>query len=208
MPRTSDRNYEAMVILNAGLGDEETEALVGKLRGILTEGGAEIRETSLWGRRRLAYEIQKKKEGYYLIFYFTLDSPGDTLEQFEKLCRYNEDILRHMVVKVPFKKKGEDVKQIVPKPGHLADYKFEPRVYRRRPPRDARRPVDRQESAPAEQGPVDSPVAGEAKADEVKKEPVVPVVEAAEAVTADTAVTETGGTGDAPESVESGPAKE
>ena len=118
MPRTSDRNYEAMVILNAGLGDEETEALVGKLRGILTEGGAEIRETSLWGRRRLAYEIQKKKEGYYLIFYFTLDSPGDTLEQFEKLCRYNEDILRHMVVKVPFKKKGEDVKQIVPKPGH------------------------------------------------------------------------------------------
>jgi len=204
MPRTSDRNYEAMVILNAGLGDEETEGLVGKLRGILTEGGADIRETSLWGRRRLAYEIQKKKEGYYVIFYFTLDAPGDTLEQFEKLCRYNEDILRHMVVKVPFKKKGEDVKQIVPKPGHLADYKFEPRVYRRRPPRDSRRPVDRQESAPA---------ATEAKAEETK-EPVVPVVEAAdpvvaaETVTADTAVPEADGTGDAVESVDSGPAKE
>jgi small subunit ribosomal protein S6 len=176
MPRTSDRNYEAMVILNAGLSEEETEGLIGKLRDILTTGGADIRETSLWGRRRLAYEIQKKKEGYYLIFYFTLDPPGDTLEQFKKLCRYNEDILRHVFIKVPFKKKGIDVKQIVPEPGHLADYKFEPRAFRRRPPRDSRRPMEHAAPKPDSESVEPAPGTGV----EQKAETAAPAADATE----------------------------
>ena len=132
MATRNERNYEAMVILNPQLGQEETKALVEKLAGVLTGDGANLKETALWGHRRLAYPIQKKAEGYYVIFYFTLDSKFQALEHFERTCRYDENVMRVMVVKVPTKKRGREVAQIVPSPGYLADFKFSPRNARRK----------------------------------------------------------------------------
>lgn len=129
---TTVRNYEALVILNPTLGEEETNALIERLAGVLQAGGASLKETARWGKRKLAYEIEKKSEGFYVIFYFTLDESqleGDVMGQFERTCRYDEQIMRHMVVKVPTKKRGQEIAQLVPSPGYLADFKLEPRAH-------------------------------------------------------------------------------
>jgi small subunit ribosomal protein S6 len=133
MSSSTLRNYEAMVILNAQCSEQEINDLVEKLAGILTKGGAVIKETARWGHRKLAYPINKKNDGYYVIYYFTMDDNFDALEPFERACRYDENIMRNLVVKVPLKKRGEDVVQIVPAPGFMADFKFSPRNARRRP---------------------------------------------------------------------------
>lgn len=129
---TTIRNYEAMVILNPLQSEEETTALVERLAGVLKTGGASMREIARWGKRRLAYEINKKNEGYYVIYYFTLDGGEEVLTTFERTCRYDEQVMRNMVVKVPTNKHGHEVAQLVPSPGYLADFKLESRSHMRR----------------------------------------------------------------------------
>src|SRR5512133_3483147 len=111
---TTVRNYEAMVILNPLQTEEETGALVDRLAGVLTAGGANLRETARWGKRKMAYEISRRAEGYYVIYYFTLDGNEEVLATFERTCRYDEQVMRHMVVRVPTKKHGHEVAQPAP----------------------------------------------------------------------------------------------
>jgi small subunit ribosomal protein S6 len=150
------QNYEAMVILNPTLAEPEREALVEKLRKLIVGGGSvEIKETALWGKRRLAYPIEKKPEGYYVIFYFQSADAHEQLAAFEKACRYDENIMRGMTLKVPTRKRGQAVAQLVPAPGWLANFKLEPRSGgpRRRPdgfgpPRDRETPAPVAAAAP------------------------------------------------------------
>ncbi len=131
MSSTQKGIFEALVILNASLEEEQTSQLVDRLRAHLEEGGAAIQNVVLWGRRRLAYPIRKKNEAYYVLYYFTMERGQSTLEPFELACRHDEEVYRFMVVKVPLKKKGHDIKPLVPEPGYLADFKCEPRSHRR-----------------------------------------------------------------------------
>jgi len=133
------RKYEAMVIIKSILPEETITGTIEKLGALLTNGGATITETARWGRRRLAYEIKKQAEGFYVIFYFTLEGNKEVLAAFERACRYDENVLRHMFVTIPARKRGEPIKQVVPSPGWLSEYRFEPRPMaprRPRPPRD------------------------------------------------------------------------
>lgn len=159
---TTIRNYEAMVILNPMLGEEETGTLVERLAGVLKNGGATMREIARWGKRRMAYEINKKAEGYYVIYYFTLDGNEDVLPVFERTCRYDEQVMRHMVVNVPTKKHGQEVAQLVPSPGYLADFKLESRSHARRR-FDHDRPAPAPAPAPVEAEPVAEMAAEEDK---------------------------------------------
>lgn len=166
MSAKTTRNYETLVILNPSLSEDEINALVDRLQGILTNGGATILDTARWGRRRLAYEIAKKNEGYYVIYYFTLDGSHEVLETIERACRYDENVMRQMTVTVPSKKHGQEVAQLVPAPGYLADFKLEPRAhgFRRRPdygdrgPRESA-PMAPPAAAPAEAAPAEAPAA-------------------------------------------------
>lgn len=127
-------NYEACVILNAQLNDAQITGLIDKMQESLTTGGATIKEVSKWGKRKLAYEINKMHEGYYVVFYFDLAKAGDTLTNFQRLCKYDENIMREMIINVPVKKKGREIRQIVPTPGWLAEFsmKLRPSAPRRR----------------------------------------------------------------------------
>lgn len=125
MPKTTTRNFEAMVILNAQLSDEENTAILDRLAKVLTDGGATIKETAKWGRRRLAHAINKKNDGYYTIFFFTMETIGETLTTFERTCRHDENIYRCLVIAVPNSKRGREITQVVPTPGWLGDFRFE-----------------------------------------------------------------------------------
>jgi small subunit ribosomal protein S6 len=148
------QNYESLVILNHLLPEAEREALIDKLRKIIVEGGAELKETALWGKRRLAYPIEKRSEGYYVVFYFQSVEAAAILTQLERVCRYDENVMRSMTIKVPTRKRGQEVAQLVPTPGWLANFKLEPRSMgpRRRPEAASAPAVREREAAVAKEG--------------------------------------------------------
>ncbi len=157
-------NYEACVILNALLPEAETDALISKLQSQLVSGGAQVREVARWGKRRLAYRINKADEGFYVVYFFNLPSAGEVLGAFERVCKYDDNVLRCMILNVPVKKKKQEVPQIVPQPGWLSDFsmKLRPHFSRRRSEGYERepRPVEPEAPAPESAGSSSAPDAG------------------------------------------------
>jgi small subunit ribosomal protein S6 len=92
------RAYELMVIIDAELDDEVIDATVGRIADLLGQRGATIKREDRWGRRRFAYEINHKVEGYYVVFEFV---GGSELDQLERALRLADETVRHKVVRLP-----------------------------------------------------------------------------------------------------------
>lgn len=90
------RAYEIMYIIRPNIEDEAKKALVERFDGILTDNGAEIVESKEWGKRRLAYEINDFRDGYYHIV--KVNSNPAAVEEFSRLAKISEDIIRHIVI--------------------------------------------------------------------------------------------------------------
>lgn len=95
------RPYETMVIIDPNLGDPDIDREVEKIKEYLTAEGSEIASVDLWGRRKLAYEIGGRKEGYYALIKFKAEPR--VVAPLVKAYRLNEQILRHIVVADNFK---------------------------------------------------------------------------------------------------------
>ncbi|HEY9761049.1 MAG TPA: 30S ribosomal protein S6 [Trichocoleus sp.] len=92
-----DYVYETMYILRPDLSDELVDAAIGKYQSILKEQGADILETQHRGKRRLAYEIDRHREGIYIQINYT--GPGAAVAPMERAMRLSEDVLRYLTVK-------------------------------------------------------------------------------------------------------------
>lgn len=92
------RKYEIMYIIRPSLDDEAKKALIERFDGVLTSNGAEIIESKEWGKRRLAYEIDDLREGFYQLV--TLNAGTEAINEFTRLANINEGILRHMAVRL------------------------------------------------------------------------------------------------------------
>ena len=92
--------YDAMYIIRPNVEEEARKALVTEISTILTDRGATDLVVKEWGNRKLAYEIQDFKEGYYVDMEFNLENP-EALEEYTRVCNIKETILRHIVVKLP-----------------------------------------------------------------------------------------------------------
>lgn len=90
------RNYETMFIINPNLDEEATKAVIEKFSNLLKEQGAEIESIDEWGIRRLAYEINKLKEGYYVVINFK--AQPEAVTELERVFGISGEILRHIVV--------------------------------------------------------------------------------------------------------------
>ncbi|OAO78005.1 SSU ribosomal protein S6p [Anoxybacillus flavithermus] len=91
------RKYEIMYIIRPNMEEEARKAVVERFNNVLTENGAEITNVKEWGKRRLAYEIQKFRDGYYMIL--NVVAKPAAVQEFDRLARISEDIIRHIVVK-------------------------------------------------------------------------------------------------------------
>jgi small subunit ribosomal protein S6 len=90
--------YENIVIINASLPDEEIEAAITKIKEVVAGQGGQIVKTSIWGKRKLAYEINKQKRGLYLLLvYKTMPSAIKKLEDFYKVF---EPVIKHSIIKL------------------------------------------------------------------------------------------------------------
>lgn len=91
------RAYELMVILNPEVEDRAVEPSLSEFLEIVTNAGGTIDNLDIWGRRRLAYEIQKKSEGIYAVVNFTA-SP-ETAAELDRVLNLNESVMRTKIIR-------------------------------------------------------------------------------------------------------------
>lgn len=90
--------YEIMFIVKPDLEESNIKAVVDSMKKVVEAEGAKILEIKEMGQRELAYEINKYKMGYY--FLFVIESDHSTVKEFNRVALINENIIRHLIVKV------------------------------------------------------------------------------------------------------------
>jgi small subunit ribosomal protein S6 len=90
-------DYEVALIIRPEVEDEGQEAIIDRLSQILTADGGQVTNVEKWGRRRLAYPINKVNEGIYYFIQGQFSAP--VLSELERNAKLSEDILRHMVIR-------------------------------------------------------------------------------------------------------------
>ena len=89
------QKYEGALILLSNLESEVRAAEIEKVKNIITERQGTIEKVNEWGQRRLAYEIDKKRDGYYVIINFT--SNADAVNEIDRICKISDNFIRHMI---------------------------------------------------------------------------------------------------------------
>ena len=87
--------YELMVIIDPALEDDKKEAAIENVKNIIAEAG-EVSATDVWGLRKLAYPIQKKTEGYYVVMQFTAEP--ELPKELDRRLRIADAYMRHIIV--------------------------------------------------------------------------------------------------------------
>lgn len=91
------RDYELVTVWNPDLGEDGVQSAVERVGALVAARGGEVANTNVWGRRRLAYFIDRHGEGYYVVQDLRLD-PARSGE-IEGQLNINEDLLRHLLVR-------------------------------------------------------------------------------------------------------------
>jgi small subunit ribosomal protein S6 len=92
------RSYELMYILSPNLEEDAVGELVAKFEEIVTSRGGEVEKTEPMGKRRLAYEINGIREGFYVLSNFKC--PVDTAGELERIMKISDHVVRYLLTKV------------------------------------------------------------------------------------------------------------
>ncbi|MBV9660800.1 MAG: 30S ribosomal protein S6 [Acidimicrobiales bacterium] len=95
------RHYEVMVILDAGLEEESIRAVLDRATQLLTQHGATVNKVDRWGKRRFAYEVRHRSEGYYVVLDAAAE-PGAVAEV-NRMLGLADEVIRHKVIRLPEK---------------------------------------------------------------------------------------------------------
>src|SRR3954465_8028933 len=91
------RRYELMLVLRPDGPDDRSQAVIDRTTRQIVAAGGQIVKVAPWGRRRLAYQIDRFREGSYHIVLF--EAPADALAEMERTLQISEDVLRHLVTR-------------------------------------------------------------------------------------------------------------
>ena len=91
------RRYELMLVLRPDVTDDKAQAVIDRTTRALVASGSQIIKVAPWGRRRLAYQIDRYREGSYHIVLF--EAPADALVEMERTLQITEEVLRHLVTR-------------------------------------------------------------------------------------------------------------
>lgn len=89
------REYELMYIVRPDLEDDQIQRTVESVQAIIEAQGGEVRRTTPWGRRRLAYPIQKLRDGHYYLVEMRLDA--DKVREVDRALRIHDHVIRHLI---------------------------------------------------------------------------------------------------------------
>jgi len=90
------RKYEVLFIVRSDLDQEAVQATVDKFAGIIANGG-EVISQEILGKRRLAYEIKKHRDGIYVLIQF--HAQPETVAELDRVMRITDEVIRHLIVK-------------------------------------------------------------------------------------------------------------
>jgi small subunit ribosomal protein S6 len=90
------RDYELMYIIKPDLDDEAIQAAVDSVATLITNNGGQVNKTTMWGKRRLAYEVDRLRDGHYVILKLQLDTTKVT--EIERALRIHETVFRHLLL--------------------------------------------------------------------------------------------------------------
>ena len=95
------RHYEVMVILDAGLEEDAIRALLDRTTQLFTNQGATLGKVDRWGKRRFAYEVRHRSEGYYVL----IDAMADpaAVAEVDRMLGLADEVIRHKVIRLPEK---------------------------------------------------------------------------------------------------------
>lgn len=105
----ANRVYEVMYIAVPETTDEDITKLNDTIKTLIEKDGGTVTEIEGWGRRRLAYPIRKKTEGFYVLL--EIEGSGQEIAELERRFRVNDTVLRYMTVRVDEDRKAADKKQ-------------------------------------------------------------------------------------------------
>lgn len=91
------RKYEVMYIIRTDIEQEQVQSTVEKFQGIITNGGGEITKHDLMGKRRLAYEINKFRDGHYVLVHFNAEPA--VVAELDRVMKISDEVIRYMIVK-------------------------------------------------------------------------------------------------------------
>ena len=157
-----NRIYEELFILRPDITDEEVTPVIEQVRGIITQAGGTVDKEERWGVRKLAYRIEKRAEGYYVLIQFS--APAATVKELERRLRVNDAVLKFLTVRIDEKlkwlekRRKEREKRAARRPAPVAA----PAA----PADDAARPMMPAAPAPAMPG---APAPGEPAAEQPKE---------------------------------------
>ena len=89
-------NYELMYIIDPTLEQDKKDATVETVNEIVTTNGGEVSEVDVWGMRKLAYPIEKKEEGYYVVMEFKAGT--DVPKELDRRLKISDAIIRHQII--------------------------------------------------------------------------------------------------------------
>jgi len=90
-------DYEILLMLDPDLSDERQEEIIVRTRGLIEQGGGTWVGHDPWGKRRLAYPIDKKNEGIYLLLQF--DAAPETVDELTRILKISDGVMRHMATR-------------------------------------------------------------------------------------------------------------
>ncbi|MGO1117123.1 30S ribosomal protein S6 [Rhodovibrionaceae bacterium A322] len=90
--------YESVFIARQDISTTQVEQLADELTEVLKTGGAEVAKREMWGLKSLTYRIKKNRKGHYVLF--NIDGSSEAVAEYERIMRFNEDVIRYMTVRV------------------------------------------------------------------------------------------------------------
>ncbi len=100
------RKYEIMFIVDPNVPEDAVDQISSQVEGVITDGGGEVEHVEKMGRRKLAYEIDKKREGFYVLF--TVGADGEIIKEVERRFRVMDQVLRYLTVRIDEEQKKFD----------------------------------------------------------------------------------------------------
>ncbi len=92
------RHYETTFVLRPNLGEDQFSEIIDRTCSIITDDGGTVLDVDRWGMRKLAYEIKKEVQGYYV--YLNYAAPGKTVDEIERIFRIDDRLLRYLTIKL------------------------------------------------------------------------------------------------------------
>jgi len=92
------RNYEIIFIVRPDVTEEDVDKLIAQMEGVVAGTGGQLEKVEKLGRRRLAYRVEKQREGIYVLF--RLQGSGDTVKEFERRLKVLDTVIKYLTVRI------------------------------------------------------------------------------------------------------------